>query len=52
MLVDASHVSDKTFYEGHGATRVLSDETFRNGQQSVVALDIIALIITAGGRPR
>jgi hypothetical protein len=37
---------------GHGSTRVLSDETFRNGQQSVVAPDIIALIITAGGRPR
>jgi hypothetical protein len=27
---------------GHGSTRVLSGETFRNGQQSVVALDIIA----------
>jgi pimeloyl-ACP methyl ester carboxylesterase len=29
---------------GHGATRFLSAETFRNGQQSVVALDIIALM--------
>lgn len=29
---------------GHGTTRFLSAETFRNGQQSVVALDIIALM--------
>jgi pimeloyl-ACP methyl ester carboxylesterase len=29
---------------GHGTTRFLSPDTFRNGQQSVVALDIIALM--------
>lgn len=29
---------------GHGTTRFLSGDTFRNGQQSVVALDIIALM--------
>ena len=29
---------------GHGSTRFLSDSTFRNGQQAVVALDIIALM--------
>jgi pimeloyl-ACP methyl ester carboxylesterase len=29
---------------GHGTTHFLSNETFRNGQQSVVALDIIALM--------
>lgn len=29
---------------GHGSTRFVSDRTFRNAQQSVVALDIIALI--------
>jgi pimeloyl-ACP methyl ester carboxylesterase len=29
---------------GYGATRFLSSETFRNGQPSVVALDIIALM--------
>lgn len=29
---------------GHGSTRFLSDATFRNGQQSVVALDAIALM--------
>src|SRR5687767_11509861 len=29
---------------GHGTTRFLSSETFRNAQQAVVALDIIALM--------
>jgi pimeloyl-ACP methyl ester carboxylesterase len=29
---------------GHGSTRFLSNETFRNGQQSATALDIIALM--------
>ncbi|HEY4068081.1 MAG TPA: alpha/beta hydrolase [Burkholderiaceae bacterium] len=29
---------------GHGSTRFLSKETFRNGQQAAVALDIIALL--------
>jgi pimeloyl-ACP methyl ester carboxylesterase len=29
---------------GHGTTRFLSSGTFRNGQQSVVALDIVALM--------
>src|SRR3982750_4544372 len=29
---------------GHGTTRFLSSGTFRNAQQSVVALDIIALM--------
>jgi pimeloyl-ACP methyl ester carboxylesterase len=28
----------------YGTTRFLSGETFRNGQQSVVALDIVALM--------
>jgi len=32
------------YLRGYGTTRFLSDTTFRNGQQSVVALDIIALI--------
>jgi pimeloyl-ACP methyl ester carboxylesterase len=31
---------------GHGTTRFRSPETFRNGQQAVVALDIIALMDT------
>jgi pimeloyl-ACP methyl ester carboxylesterase len=32
------------FLRGYGSTRFLSSETLRNGQQSVVALDIIALM--------
>jgi pimeloyl-ACP methyl ester carboxylesterase len=32
------------YLRGYGATRFLSSETLRNGQQSVVALDIIALM--------
>jgi pimeloyl-ACP methyl ester carboxylesterase len=32
------------YLRGHGTTRFLSSTTFRNGQQSVVALDIIALM--------
>jgi len=32
------------YVRGYGTTRFLSSETFRNGQQSVVALDIIALM--------
>ena len=32
------------YLRGYGTTRFLSSETFRNGQQSVVALDIIALM--------
>jgi pimeloyl-ACP methyl ester carboxylesterase len=32
------------YLRGYGTTRFLSDKTFRNGQQSVVAVDIIALM--------
>jgi pimeloyl-ACP methyl ester carboxylesterase len=32
------------YLRGYGTTRFLSSETFRNGQQSVVALDIVALM--------
>jgi len=32
------------FLRGYGSTRFLSSDTFRNGQQSVVALDIINLM--------
>jgi pimeloyl-ACP methyl ester carboxylesterase len=32
------------YLRGCGSTRFLSSETFRNGQQSVVALDVIALM--------
>ena len=32
------------YLRGYGTTRFLASDTFRNGQQSVVALDIIALM--------
>ncbi|MBD5653860.1 MAG: alpha/beta hydrolase [Candidatus Eremiobacteraeota bacterium] len=32
------------YLRGYGSTRFLSNETLRNGQQSVVALDVIALM--------
>src|SRR5713101_1015462 len=32
------------YLRGYGPTRFLSSETYRNGQQSAVALDIIALM--------
>ena len=32
------------YLRGYGTTRFLSSETLRNGQQSVVALDVIALM--------
>jgi hypothetical protein len=32
------------FLRGYGSTRFQSSETFRNGQQSVVAIDIINLM--------
>ena len=32
------------YLRGHGTTRFLSQETFRNGQQSVLAVDTIALM--------
>src|SRR5215211_7887764 len=33
---------------GHGTTRLLSSETFRNGQQSALAVDIVALMDALG----
>jgi pimeloyl-ACP methyl ester carboxylesterase len=32
------------YLRGYGTTRFLSSETFRNGQQSVLALDVVALM--------
>ena len=32
------------YLRGYGTTRFLSDKTFRNAQQSAVALDVIALM--------
>jgi pimeloyl-ACP methyl ester carboxylesterase len=36
------------YLRGHGTTRLLSGKTFRDAQQSVVALDIIALMDALG----
>lgn len=36
------------YVRGHGTTRFLSDETFRNGQQAVLATDTIALMDALG----
>jgi pimeloyl-ACP methyl ester carboxylesterase len=44
LLASAGHRVIVPYLRGYGATRFLSSETFRNGQQSVVALDIIALM--------
>jgi pimeloyl-ACP methyl ester carboxylesterase len=44
LLAAAGYRVIVPYLRGYGTTRFLADETFRNGQQSVVALDIIALM--------
>jgi pimeloyl-ACP methyl ester carboxylesterase len=44
LLASAGYRVIVPYLRGHGTTRFLSSETFRNGQQSVVALDTIALM--------
>jgi pimeloyl-ACP methyl ester carboxylesterase len=44
LLASAGYRVIVPYLRGNGTTRFLSSETFRNGQQSVVALDIIALM--------
>jgi pimeloyl-ACP methyl ester carboxylesterase len=44
LLAAAGYRVIVPYLRGYGTTRLLSSETFRNGQQSVVALDIIALM--------
>src|SRR5258705_4355063 len=44
LLASAGYRVIVPYLRGYGSTRFLSDATFRNGQPSVVALDIIALI--------
>ena len=44
LLASAGYRVTVPHLRGYGTTRFLSDETFRNGQPSVVALDIIALM--------
>ncbi|WP_242342885.1 alpha/beta fold hydrolase [Anaeromyxobacter terrae] len=44
LLASAGHRVIVPFLRGYGTTRFRSSETFRNGQQSAVALDVIALM--------
>jgi pimeloyl-ACP methyl ester carboxylesterase len=44
LLASAGYRVIVPYLRGYGTTRFLSSETFRNSQQSVVALDIIALM--------
>ena len=44
LLAAAGYRVIVPYLRGYGTTRFLSSETFRNGQQSVVALDMIALM--------
>src|ERR1700746_2714216 len=44
LLASAGYRVIVPYLRGYGTTRFLSDDTFRNGQQSVVALDIVALM--------
>ena len=44
LLAAAGYRVIVPYLRGYGSTRFLSDKTFRNGQQSVVALDVIALM--------
>src|ERR1700683_982793 len=44
LLASAGYRVIVPYLRGYGTTRFLSDETVRNGQQSVVAIDIVALM--------
>ena len=44
LLASAGYRVIVPYLRGYGTTRFLSSETFRNGQPSAVAVDIIALM--------
>jgi pimeloyl-ACP methyl ester carboxylesterase len=44
ILATAGYRVIVPYLRGYGTTRFLSSETFRNGQQSVIAVDIVALM--------
>jgi pimeloyl-ACP methyl ester carboxylesterase len=44
LLAEAGYRTIVPHLRGFGTTRFLSSETFRNGQQSVIAVDVIALM--------
>jgi pimeloyl-ACP methyl ester carboxylesterase len=48
LLEEAGYRAIVPYLRGYGTTRFLSSETFRNGQQSVLAADAIALMDALG----
>ena len=44
LLASAGYRVIVPYLRGYGTTRFLSDDTFRNGEQAVVALDVLALM--------
>jgi pimeloyl-ACP methyl ester carboxylesterase len=48
LLASAGYRVIVPYLRGYGITRFLSDATFRNGQQSVLAVDVIALMDAVG----
>ncbi|MGW2398052.1 alpha/beta fold hydrolase [Kitasatospora sp. NPDC001664] len=48
LLADLGYRVIVPYLRGHGTTRFLSPRTFRNGQQSAVALDVLALMDALG----
>jgi len=48
LLAQAGYRAIVPYLRGYGTTRFFSGETFRNGQQSVLALDTIALMDALG----
>jgi pimeloyl-ACP methyl ester carboxylesterase len=48
LLAEAGYRAIVPYLRGYGTTRFLSGETLRNGQQSVLALDIITLMDALG----
>src|ERR1700682_1646362 len=48
LLAQAGYRVIVPYLRGYGPTRFLSSDTFRNGQQSVLAVDIIALMDALG----
>ena len=48
LLADAGYRVIVPFLRGYGSTTFLSSETFRNGQQSVLAVDSLALMDALG----
>jgi pimeloyl-ACP methyl ester carboxylesterase len=48
LLASAGYRVIVPYLRGYGSTHFLSDATFRNGQPSVVAVDMIALMDALG----